>query len=335
MKKITSIFLSLVLLIFLLPASQTSAKETYSDEMKDMINQGIITGYQDGTYRPYSKVKRGEFATFLYRALNLPDGEHVFKDVNRNSALAPGINAAAKAKIVTGTTATTFAPDSLITREQMATMINRALDYLKVNKKSGKLTFLDNDKIQAKASVMYMVGHKIILGSKVENGYVFNPKDAASREHAAAFISRMLVAAKEQGIIPPAKPETPSISAYEQRVIELTNVERKKYGLQPLSLDKELSKVARLKSQDMKNNNYFDHNSPTYGSPFDMMKKFGISYKTAGENIAKGQQSPEEVVKAWMESKGHRENILKSSYTHIGIGYVSDGKYWTQMFIGK
>lgn len=131
------------------------------------------------------------------------------------------------------------------------------------------------------------------------------------------------------------KPSTSTVSAFEQKVVELTNAERAKQGLKPLTLDVELSKVARIKSQDMRDKNYFDHNSPTYGSPFDMMKKFGISYKTAGENIAQGQRSPEEVVKAWMNSQGHRENIMNANYTHIGIGHVADNNYWTQMFIGK
>ncbi len=126
-----------------------------------------------------------------------------------------------------------------------------------------------------------------------------------------------------------------SVSAFEKKVVELTNAERAKQGLAPLTLDTELSKVARTKSQDMKNKNYFDHNSPTYGSPFDMMKSFGISYKSAGENIAMGQTSPEQVVQAWMDSPGHRENIMNASFTHIGVGHVASGNYWTQMFIGK
>lgn len=129
--------------------------------------------------------------------------------------------------------------------------------------------------------------------------------------------------------------EASSVSAFEKKVVELTNAERAKQGLAPLTLDTELSKVARAKSQDMKDRNYFDHNSPTYGSPFDMMKSFGISYKSAGENIAQGQTSPEQVVQAWMNSQGHRENIMNSSFTHIGVGYVQSGNYWTQMFIGK
>jgi len=130
-------------------------------------------------------------------------------------------------------------------------------------------------------------------------------------------------------------PASSSVSAYEKEVVELTNAERKKQGLKPLTLDEKLSKVARTKSQDMKDNNYFDHNSPTYGSPFDMMKKFGITYRTAGENIAKGQKTPQEVVKAWMNSEGHRKNIMNPNFTHIGVGYVKDGNYWTQQFIGK
>jgi len=89
---------------------------------------------------------------------------------------------------------------------------------------------------------------------------------------------------------------------------------------------------------DMRDKNYFSHQSPTYGSPFSMMKNFGISYRTAGENIAAGQQTPQEVVTAWMNSPGHRANILNKSFTHIGVGYAkggSYGHYWTQMFIGK
>lgn len=124
-------------------------------------------------------------------------------------------------------------------------------------------------------------------------------------------------------------------SQFEKEVVELTNQEREKQGLDPLEIDEELSKVARDKSKDMADNNYFDHNSPNYGSPFDMMEEYNISYSTAGENIAKGQSTPEEVVDGWMNSQGHRENILNGDFTHIGVGYVEQGNHWTQQFIGK
>ena len=121
--------------------------------------------------------------------------------------------------------------------------------------------------------------------------------------------------------------------AYEKEVIRLVNKERAKRGLGELTYDWQLSRVARYKSQDMSDNGYFSHNSPTYGSPFEMMKSFGISYRTAGENIAKGQASPAAVVNAWMNSQGHRANILNKSFKKIGVGYVEQGRYWTQMFI--
>ena len=126
-----------------------------------------------------------------------------------------------------------------------------------------------------------------------------------------------------------------SVDAYEREVVRLVNVERAKAGLSPLEYDWQLSRVARYKSEDMQKNKYFSHTSPTYGSPFNMMKSFGISYKTAGENIAKGYQTPSAVVDGWMNSKGHRANILNSSFTHIGVGYVASGNYWTQMFVGR
>lgn len=126
-----------------------------------------------------------------------------------------------------------------------------------------------------------------------------------------------------------------SVTAYEREVVRLVNVERSKAGLSPLEYDWELSRVARYKSQDMSDLGYFSHTSPTYGSPFQMMKSFGISYRSAGENIARGYTTPASVVEGWMNSQGHRANILNSTFTRIGVGYVKDGHYWTQMFIFK
>jgi len=122
--------------------------------------------------------------------------------------------------------------------------------------------------------------------------------------------------------------------SFEQQVVTLVNQQRAANGLAPLTLSTELSNVARTKSQDMHDNNYFSHTSPTYGSPFDMLTSFGISYSSAGENIAMGYATPEAVMNAWMNSPGHRANILNASYTKIGVGYVASGNYWTQEFIG-
>ena len=125
-----------------------------------------------------------------------------------------------------------------------------------------------------------------------------------------------------------------TVTSYEAEVIRLVNEIRQENGLKPLTANWELSRVARYKSQDMVDNKYFSHTSPTYGSPFQMIKAFGLSYRSAGENIAMGYATPQAVVNGWMNSSGHRANILNASYTQIGVGYVAQGHYWTQMFIG-
>lgn len=120
-------------------------------------------------------------------------------------------------------------------------------------------------------------------------------------------------------------------------MVDLVNRERVKAGLATLAVDPALTYSARLKSKDMVDLNYFSHDSPTYGSPFDMMKAFGISYRTAGENIACNSAAAKAHT-SLMNSSGHRENILKPGYTHIGIGIVDGGpcgKMFTQQFVGK
>ena len=130
-------------------------------------------------------------------------------------------------------------------------------------------------------------------------------------------------------------PQTDTAAAgFEKEVVRLVNEIRVENGLSPLKENWELSRVARYKSQDMADNNYFSHTSPVYGSPFRMITDFGLSYRMAGENIAYGYRTPQSVVDGWMKSSGHRANILNASYTQIGVGYYAGGHYWTQMFIG-
>lgn len=130
---------------------------------------------------------------------------------------------------------------------------------------------------------------------------------------------------------------TSNVTNEEEELLKLINEQRAAYGLSALKIDGELQRVAKIKAQDLVDNNYFSHNSPTYGSPFDMMKSFGITYKAAGENIA-GNSTLKGAVTAWMNSQGHRENILSNAYNYTGIGIVESktyGKILVQMFIGK
>ena len=120
--------------------------------------------------------------------------------------------------------------------------------------------------------------------------------------------------------------ETSNMNSDEKEVFDLINKQRTNNGLAALKNDSEVQRVARIKAQDMVDNNYFSHTSPTYGSPFDMLKSFKISYKTAGENIA-GNSSNSSAVTAWMNSSGHKANILNSNFNYTGIGVVSSPKY--------
>ena len=130
---------------------------------------------------------------------------------------------------------------------------------------------------------------------------------------------------------------TTAMNSGEKEVFDLINKQRTNNGLTALKMDSEVLNVARIKAKDMVDNNYFSHNSPTYGSPFDMLKSFKISYKTAGENIA-GNSSNSAAVTAWMNSSGHKANILNSAFNYTGIGVVKSNKYgkvYVQIFIGK
>ena len=124
-------------------------------------------------------------------------------------------------------------------------------------------------------------------------------------------------------------------SAEAEQVLNLVNKERAKQNLQPLTLSAKLTSIANVKAADMRDNNYFSHTSPNYGSPFEMLQQFGVSYTAAGENIAAGQKSAEAVMTDWLNSSGHRANIMNKEYKELGVGYVTGGSYgtyWVQLF---
>jgi len=189
--------------------------------------------------------------------------------------------------------------------------------------------------------------------ASAETGTAAQPADTTDQTSAAPSGNTAAETPKQNSTTPsgssqttPATPSSGQSSAgssnsqkadnlsFEEQVVALVNEQRAANGLQPVTLSTALSNAARVKSQDMHDNHYFAHESPTYGSPFEMLTSFGISYRAAGENIAMGYATPEAVMNAWMNSPGHRANILNASYTQIGVGYVADGNYWTQEFTG-
>lgn len=124
------------------------------------------------------------------------------------------------------------------------------------------------------------------------------------------------------------------VHPYVLRIVELVNEERAKAGLNPVTLDMAAATAAQVRAQEIVSS--FSHTRPNGSSFATALKEQGVSYRTAGENIAWGQRSPEAVMEGWMNSSGHRANILKESFTHIGVGYYQENgvNYWTQLFWG-
>ena len=166
---------------------------------------------------------------------------------------------------------------------------------------------------------------------------VYFTGDFADKIVGAYGITQMVVLENNAIVFKPLDKTFPIImNSNETETFNLINQQRAAYGIAPLQIDSRLQLLARRKAEDMVANNYFDHLSPTYGSPFDMMSTAGIAYYTAGENIAGGASNTMAVV-LWMNSEGHRANILTSSYNYTGIGVVDGGPYgriYVQMFMG-
>jgi uncharacterized YkwD family protein len=181
-----------------------------------------------------------------------------------------------------------------------------------------------------------------VASAAEKNGCSLNPALSGNLQNLLQqYLSKYFeqsVPEKPEGTVKPESPEKPDHSGTKaSQVVNLVNQQRQKAGLSGLKSDSELTRLAQLKAEDMAAKEYFSHTSPTYGSAFDMLKKAGYSYRTAGENIAMGQKTAETVMNGWMNSSGHRANILGTGYTKIGVGYAVNAKgtpYWVQIFAG-
>lgn len=126
--------------------------------------------------------------------------------------------------------------------------------------------------------------------------------------------------------------------SYQEIILKKVNIARREKGLKPLKINEELNKIAIVKAKDMAKDEKLSHNSKKFGMTFNLIKKEGIRYSAAAENIARWHDTPEFVAKRWLNSKGHRKNILNPDYDETGIGLAKDknGKnYWVQLFIKK
>ncbi|ETT82672.1 CAP domain-containing protein [Viridibacillus sp. FSL R5-0477] len=344
-KKIFSCLIAILLMVGTLSTTgfaATSVKfkdvsKTHSNKkaIEYVVSKKIMTGYKGSKFKPSSYVTREDAAKAIVKALKLSTKNRPnpkFTDLKKSSKAYPYAATLVDEKI--WKKSKKFNPKGKITKIEMATMLTKAyklksvknLSYSDVSKKNKAYkdvqAFVTTGVGKRKTSTKFGASDLVKRGAFAQ--YIYNGNLYKKGKLKSPF--------KKE---PVKKPETKPLTFSEQ-VVNLMNVERKKVGVEPLKIDKRLEKTATLKSEDMRDLQYFSHTSPTYGSPFDMMRKYGISYYYAGENIAAGKSTPEAVMNSWMNSPGHKANMLNSRFTHIGVGYANGGPYrhyWTQQFI--
>lgn len=332
-------------------ASPADAANTFSDisseywaypQIEKMAHEGIITGFKDGTFQAGEPVTRAQSAIFIGRALNINPGQTStlsFQDISSSGTTAyPYIAALTQQGVFSKTER--FYPNRTLTRAELAKIMVTAFDLPRAKGP----TFTD---VQAGHWAAEYIG--TLAGAGITSGTsatTFSPDGKVTRGQLAVFISNILQHsqsnAQNEELTNPQpldnKPVTDTHSEITKQILQLVNQERSKAGLGSLQYANDVAKVAQLKSEDMVKNNYFDHTSPTYGSPFTMMDQYGINYTFAGENIAAGYSTAKAVMEGWMNSPGHRANILNPNYKEIGIGIAKGGDYgiyYTQMFVKR
>lgn len=314
-----------------------------------------FNGYTDGTFCPNNTISRAEAAKVLVSLLEREVHEISdtgYSDVFVTDWYAPYIEVG-KDLFLDVKDGGKFKPNSPISREETVYALVRGMKFnisVEYVDQSMLEQFVDAKEIKDTIRPYFTIAMQKNLISGYSDGTV-KAKDSLTRAEFAMLLYRayrinqgetvdQIEMTDEEAKDYEASYDDLDLThsseiAFRKAVVTLVNEIRNDNGFNQLSENPDLAQAAQMKAEDMQNNDYFDHQSPTYGSPFDMMKNFGISYVCAGENIAKGQSTPEEVVNSWMNSEGHKKNILNPSYTQIGIGYAADENIWVQMFIGR
>lgn len=334
---------AMVLFLFLLPMTVSahhftdlSKKHWAYHSVHTLADSGILTGYSNGNFKPSQEITRAQAAIVLAKALKI-DGntkfKAKFKDVSTSHYAYKQINALTEKGVFSD--AGSFNPEAPLTRAQMAKIL---IEGFGIQVDSNHLvSFQDVPK-------SYWGHDYIITIAELGISYgvtrtTFQPGASVTRAQLAAFTERALKfdqRVKDKSITYDANLKLYSgINSAAFDTIAMVNKERAKKGLKMVKEDPALSKIAQLKAEDMVDNRYFAHVSPLYGKPSEMAVHFGYPTNQVGENIALGYASSRETMDAWMESKGHKDNILLPSYTSIGVGYVEDEDgipYWVHLF---
>ena len=313
--------------------TDVSPYDWHKETVELLVNKGSISGYPDKSFRPDSPMTKAEFIKVLISSLGYKD------QAPASSHWASGyIQKAENLNIIDKGWLKNI--DSNISRYEMARIISNTLTY-RQEKTLGDLSQYKNliSDYQSIPSTLNGETNGKTLPECVLETYVkgivtgypngsFHGGETLTRAEASTVIIRVL----DQSMRVKSA-DSSSTDKFADEVLNLVNKERQKKGIKSLVLSDKLSEAALLKSKDMSIFNYFDHRSPNYGTPFEMIKSLGIQYKFAGENLAKGHKTPAEVVTGWMNSQGHRANILNPSFSKMGIGYYkSSTTYWAQLF---
>lgn len=313
----------------------------YANAVQFVYENGIMSGVGDNQFNPQGTLSRAMVAAILYNYAGQPDitFNDYFVDVDEGHWSALAVSWAFGNEIVSGMGNQRFAPNENVTREQFATMLfNFASRYLSFDMNIPAAFHLNHFVDAGQVSPWAMpalrwANYNEIIGGLPGN--ILNPGGTATRAEAAALFMNFLNTEFE--IVDPNDPNEPPdedcpAGQFERQVFDLTNAERERHGIAPLVWHEDLSQVARAFSIDMVERDFFSHTCPDGTLPWDRIDEAGIPWFAAGENIAAGQRTPEAVVAAWMNSPGHRANILNPNFTHLGVGFHDF--YWTQKFIG-
>ena len=304
------------------------------EAVEEMAARGLISGFPDGTFRQNDPVTRAQSTIFIGRVQGI-DGYHdvelPYSDVSPSQAAFPYIAYYAYNNVFE--LGSRFYPDTNLTRAEIARTVVKALHL----NGTPDVPFFDVPAAHPDAVYINALAANGLTSGVGSNKY--DPNGIVTRGQMALFmlnidnfIGETEEPQSDQGPIYTIDPDF-VLNETEKEIWEIVNKERAKYGIAPLKLATDLSFVARTKSQDMNDRDYFDHISPTYGDPFEMMTDFGLNYSAAGENIAAGYVDAADVMEGWMNSPGHRSNILNPDFKEIGVGVYSH--YYTQMFITR
>lgn len=370
---ITLVLTTVFTLSFTGPAfADTEFKEYCSDvprahwaygDIKEAFECGEVKGYPDKTFKPDQAITPAEFFKMAmvaalgkdpgssqegiwvssYEKLmfeNMPKSINGFNELSHNVMVKDVLDSVYKKGKLTREDAAMIAG--------VAVYIKEGQDYVLKLKDKNIYNFKDMVYTKTLEKINIAVKSGIVCGSIAGNELELRPTDKLTRAEAVVLAARIRDDSKRIDIDELLKTKITAFSeniknidiAKEEivaaDVLKYTNEARERAGLKKLKLNNKLSNVAIIKAKDFSDNRYFAHESPKYGSPFDMMKSFGMEYRVAGENIAYGYNSGESVVDAWMKSQGHRDNILNRNFEEIGIGVYNDNGSikFVQMFVG-